>query len=124
MTRMTFDVQVNHAALPNCLKVHTLSKVAMSIFHWLPMKTQEEFELVLEAFVSLARVTILEFPQKHHGTQMNWQNILKWYGERDSAQEVSIIEGSMMDTSGALGSAIWDDTYLFLKLQNVLCADN
>lgn len=62
----------------------------MSIFHWLPIHSRAQLNLVLEAFASIARITVLEFPNKHHGTQMNWKDILAWYEDRDSPEEVRV----------------------------------
>jgi len=63
-------------------------QLALSIFHWLPLRTKDEFHRTLGQFLAKARTTFLELPEAGHEGSAHAKAYLHWYSPSEPMAEV------------------------------------
>jgi hypothetical protein len=88
-------------------------QLGLSIFHWLPIHTRNEFYRQLGAFLRLASTTIIELPEAGHRTSANYRVYQHWYDKSENMEDVlwkalnTIADSAMYDVR-YLGAATID----------------
>ena len=74
-------------------------QLALSIFHWLPMQTRDQFLRTLGKFLLKAKTSFLEMPEGGHKGSANYKVYRHWY---DASEPMENVIRSALATTDAL----------------------